>query len=1017
MSGKFFISYSNVDGNETAYRLADDLRSEGTPIWLESRKMQGAFDWDEQIVEALRACAGVLFLMTPDSVHPKSECKREWTRALRYKKPIIPLLLDNAAEMPYRLEPRQYIDFTDGYEQGLARLRRDIRKRASPEGQLLHLQDRLSDAERDLPRAPASERARIEDEIAQLQTQIAAQERLIRDPDAAAEKTQARIETGLDREREPALPVRPDTRTKFINPPPAVAPSWFQDRHVETGLIGEFLKDDALRLMTVVGRGGVGKTAMVCRLLKALEAGHLPDDGGPLAVDGIVYLSPMGSRQLTFPHLFADLCKLLPAKAAEWLESIYRNPQAPTTAKMQALLEHFPGGRTLVLLDNFEQALDGGTGQVRDQELDEALRALLELPQHGVRLIITTREAPRRLLLTQPGRQTLLELDHGLQSPFAENILRAMDADGKLGLRDAPTERLDAARARTQGYPRALEALAAILAADRDTTLEELLQDTERLLPDHVVEVLVGEAFSRLDARAQQVMQALAAYAHPVGPAAVDYLLQPHVPDIDSAPLLRRLVGMQFARSEAGRYYLHQLDRDYALHRLTHGDPADRDASPAPYTRLALLHRAANYFEQIRTPRESWKDIVDLEPQLAELELRIAGGELDTAASLLLDISFDYLMLWGHTRLTADLHERLVDGIGDRSLLSSSLTNLGSCNYSLGDYPRAIELYEQALAIAREIGNRQGESAALGNLGLCYYRLGDYRHAIEHQEQSLAIDREIGDRQGEGTRLGNLGLCYADLGDYPHAIEHQEQSLAIAREIGDRQGEGNALGNLGGCYADFGDYPRAIELYEQALTIARGIGDKYLESSVLVLLGSCYRDTGDFAEATRHFEEAIAIAGATGNAQNLSEARLGLARTQLYSGELSAARQTIDDALKIDYPPDRAAVRVTTGSLAIRQGRAAEAQAAFSEALAVAEASLKRTAQNLAALDTKALALCGLALCGDPNRAVAAAAAYRAARETSSAKGVIAAALKRFDALAAADTGGILAGVRDSAGG
>lgn len=111
----------------------------------------------------------------------------------------------------------------------------------------------------------------------------------------------------------------------------------------------------------------------------------------------------------------------------------------------------------------------------------------------------------------------------------------------------------------------------------------------------------------RLDAQAQQVMQALAAYAYPVAPAAVDYLLQPHVPNIYSAPLLRRLVNMQFARSEAGRYHLHQVDRDYALGRVPRGEPADREATPAPFTQLALLHRAAEYFEQMRTPRETWR--------------------------------------------------------------------------------------------------------------------------------------------------------------------------------------------------------------------------------------------------------------------------------------------------------------------------------------------------------------------------------------------------------------------------
>ncbi len=71
-------------------------------------------------------------------------------------------------------------------------------------------------------------------------------------------------------------------RARFVNAAPVTAPGYFQDRHTETGLIGDFLRAEDERLITVVRRGGVGKTAMVCRLLKALEAGQLPDEGGEL---------------------------------------------------------------------------------------------------------------------------------------------------------------------------------------------------------------------------------------------------------------------------------------------------------------------------------------------------------------------------------------------------------------------------------------------------------------------------------------------------------------------------------------------------------------------------------------------------------------------------------------------------------------------------------------------------------------------------------------------------------------
>ena len=137
-------------------------------------------------------------------------------------------------------------------------------------------------------------------------------------------------------------------------------------------------------------------------------------------------------------------------------------------------------------------------------------------------------------------------------------------------------------------------------------------------------------------------------------PVAVDYLLQPFQPAIDSSPVLSRLVNMHFARRDAGRYYLHQVDRDYALGRIPPGQRGDQDAGPEPFTRYALRARAAGYFEQIRIPRESWRSLDDLAAQLAEFELRCANADYDTAAAVLDEIDFDYLQKWGHYRLAAE---------------------------------------------------------------------------------------------------------------------------------------------------------------------------------------------------------------------------------------------------------------------------------------------------------------------------------------------------------------------------
>ena len=219
----------------------------------------------------------------------------------------------------------------------------------------------------------------------------------------------------------------------------------------------------------------------------------------------------------------------------------------------------------VVLLDNVEDLLDPATHAFADTEVDAALRALLEAPPHPVKVLLTTRMAPREILLLCPERQMTVPLDDGLPSPYAEAVLRAGDPAGVLGLKDAPDARFARACEFTRGYPRALEAITAALNADRATTLEDLLAGPP---PANVVEAMVGQAYSRLDPTAQKVMQALAVFARPVPAAAVDYLLQPHLPGLDSTPVLNRLVNMRFVTKEAGRYYMHPVDREYALQRL-----------------------------------------------------------------------------------------------------------------------------------------------------------------------------------------------------------------------------------------------------------------------------------------------------------------------------------------------------------------------------------------------------------------------------------------------------------------
>ncbi|MDM3851744.1 MAG: tetratricopeptide repeat protein [Aphanizomenon gracile PMC627.10] len=189
----------------------------------------------------------------------------------------------------------------------------------------------------------------------------------------------------------------------------------------------------------------------------------------------------------------------------------------------------------------------------------------------------------------------------------------------------------------------------------------------------------------------------------------------------------------------------------------------------------------------------------------------------------------------------------------------AALGNLGIAYDALGDYTKAIEYHSSSLAIAREIKYRKGEGNALGNLGNAYNALGEYTKAIEYHSSSLAIAREIKYRKGEGNALGNLGNAYNALGEYTKAIEYHTSSLAIAREIKDRLGEGQSLGNLGNAYNALGEYTKAIEYHTSSLVIAREIKDRLGEGQSLGNLGNAYLLLGEYTKAIEYHTSSLAI--------------------------------------------------------------------------------------------------------------------------------------------------------------
>jgi CHAT domain-containing protein/Tfp pilus assembly protein PilF len=180
------------------------------------------------------------------------------------------------------------------------------------------------------------------------------------------------------------------------------------------------------------------------------------------------------------------------------------------------------------------------------------------------------------------------------------------------------------------------------------------------------------------------------------------------------------------------------------------------------------------------------------------------------------------------------------DAVSNSSGQAATLHNLGVVYTELGQYFQALEFYQKALAIQREIGDKLGEGTTLNSIGSVYYEQGKTSQALEFYQQALTVHRVAQDRSREGTTLNNIGLIYDQLGQPYRGLKPLLQALAIFRDLGDRAGEGNTLDSLGTVYASLGQYAQALDFYQQALAISREVGNRAIEQFTLSHIGSLF---------------------------------------------------------------------------------------------------------------------------------------------------------------------------------
>ena len=532
----------------------------------------------------------------------------------------------------------------------------------------------------------------------------------------------------------------------------------FRDRESARERLGCLLANPDTRVVSVLGRAGMGKTALASKVLGDLEANCWPHTDEEIPVDGVAYLSPR-TESVTLDRIFRHCSRMIGGDAGRGLEELWADPSLDVREKVDGLLRALHNGFYVFLLDNTEVLLDKKRC-FADPALQLFFEGVLGSNVHA-KLVLTTRVPvafPRGWLQ----RDERIELRTGLPSGHAVSLLRELDPNEEYGLAVAPDDRLEQIVQRVRGVPLALQEIVNRLANDPAVTVDGVLaQLYER---EDFVEELVAEGIRLLTGDARRVVEALAVLGRPVDPVAVDEVLAPFVSGLDARPVLDHLIRSKVVSFDrvSEKVFLHALDEAYAYENLPRGHG---------YSVEALERSAADYYARLGTTPKNWKSIEDVEPELREFEHRVRAGDYEAAAIVLERLNADTLGERGHgmlaRRMCADLKGKLKDPEKELIRLYAS----GTSNNVIGDHATAAGELRAAAMLAKDLGKTTTARDCLAWSGAALRHQGSLGEARADLEFAVALNAG-GD--GDVWAHNELSLVCTYLRDFGGAIEHAE---------------------------------------------------------------------------------------------------------------------------------------------------------------------------------------------------------------------------------------------------
>jgi len=347
--------------------------------------------------------------------------------------------------------------------------------------------------------------------------------------------------------------------------------------------------------------------------------------------------------------------------------------------------------------------------------------------------------------------------------------------------------------------------------------------------------------------------------------------------DGDGLDELHALLNNSLLRQEeqAGgepRFVMLETIREYALELLVERGEAEmlRQQHAAYY--LALAEAAEAKLQD--ADQDVWLVQLDAEHDNLRAALRRTLERQDAETALRLGAAlWHFWEIHGHfTEGCRWLEAVLRQSQGTPTAVrAKAFSGAGTMAWRLGDHSQAVRLHQEALALYRELGDQAGIAFALNNIGVQAHDQGDFEQAAAYYAEGLDLARASGNRQTVGYILHNLGEIAQYQRDYARALEFYNESLALSRELGNRWMVAYTQTALARVTHYQGDDDHAAALLCESLVLLQAVGAKEGIAECLEAWAGLRGGQGHAAHAVRLCGAAAALRAAIGAPLSLTQ--------------------------------------------------------------------------------------------------------------------------------------------------